>query len=324
VTAVPQTFLRGANRTHDSSVYLGGLGQAYRSLIARDREKLARISRQINEGSLASLLESQVIEYLAIRGNYGTVDAGAELVRTTDPSMLTLDIIPGVLEGYMDWKAFRPRANNPFEHLVDQACFVASDSLRLSTDASRVFSLDGSSTSAEFNVRLGRALLAYAEDAQNASWTGIARSIIISALSIEDSGSGLDSARLYRSLMPVNTYPRAAIVSWGTNNIWAWTAARIASVSHNEDLLDIAVSFPAGETHYMILRGIQPFVRMQLYNINFRSDPQFEIYDSSGWVYIPQEQCLIIKMRHRSTVEHIRIFYTLDDSYEDNGGDNEG
>ncbi|MCL2070272.1 MAG: hypothetical protein FWH19_04725 [Treponema sp.] len=322
VAAVPQTFLRGAYRTHDSSVYIGGLDQAYRSLIARDREKLARISRQINERSLDFLLESRVIEYLAIRGNYSIIDAGAELVRTTDPSMLSLDIVPGILEGFMDWKTFRPLVNNPFEHLVDQACFVASDSLRLSPDASRIFSLDGSSDTAEFNVRLGRALLDYAEDAQNASWTGIARSLIISALSIEDTRSGLNSASLYRILRPVNTYPRAVTIARGTNNnIWAWTAAQIVNVSQNADMLDITVSFPAGETHYMIVRGIQPFPRMQLYNIDFPSDPQFEIYDSSGWVYIPQEQCLIVKMRHRSTVENIRILYT--ESEDEDEGDGE-
>jgi hypothetical protein len=59
----------------------------------------------------------------------------------------------------------------------------------------------------------------------------------------------------------------------------------------------------------MIIRGIRSFVRLQLYDMNFRTDPQFERYDSSGWVYIPQEQTLLVKMRHRTTVENIRIIY---------------
>jgi hypothetical protein len=59
----------------------------------------------------------------------------------------------------------------------------------------------------------------------------------------------------------------------------------------------------------MMIRGVRPFVRLQLYGINYPSDPQFERYDSSGWVYSPQEQTLLLKMKHRSAVERIRIFY---------------
>jgi hypothetical protein len=81
------------------------------------------------------------------------------------------------------------------------------------------------------------------------------------------------------------------------------------SASLGDDILDIAVSFPAGETHYMIIRGVRPFVKIQLYNMDFRTDPQFERYDSSGWSYNAQEQTLLLKMKHRTTVEHIRIFY---------------
>jgi hypothetical protein len=43
--------------------------------------------------------------------------------------------------------------------------------------------------------------------------------------------------------------------------------------------------------------------------MDWRSDSQFEIYDSSGWVYYPQEQVLILKLRHRSTTENVRIIY---------------
>jgi hypothetical protein len=73
--------------------------------------------------------------------------------------------------------------------------------------------------------------------------------------------------------------------------------------------MDIAVTFPAGETHYMIVRGIRAFNKIQLYNMDYRTDPQFERYDSSGWSYNAQEQTLILKMKHRATVEHIRIVY---------------
>ena len=73
--------------------------------------------------------------------------------------------------------------------------------------------------------------------------------------------------------------------------------------------MNIDVTFLADETHFMIIRGIPSFSRMQLYNIDFRTDPQFERYDSSGWSYNSQEQTLVLKMRHRDQVERIRIIY---------------
>jgi hypothetical protein len=74
-------------------------------------------------------------------------------------------------------------------------------------------------------------------------------------------------------------------------------------------MLDIAAEFPVGETHYLLIRGVRPFAKLQLYGIDFRTDPRFERYDSSGWAYSPSEQALLVKMKHKSPAEHIRIFF---------------
>ena len=314
MAAVSPAFLRSDNRTYESSVYLGSLEQMYRSLITKDREKIARLSRQINEKSLEFLKEPRVFEYFAARGYNNFIDAGAELVHTIDPAILALDITPGILEGYTDWKNFRPNTENPFERIVDQACFVISESLRKVTVKGaepgkdvRIFSSTGDEEDTEFNLRLGKALLAYAEADGISSWAGIGRSLVISALSMAD--AGLASARLYRILSPLENCPKAVSIGTAQNSVWVWTAAQTVSASQQNDVMDITVRFPAGETHYMIIRGIRPFARLQLYNMDFRSDPQFERYDSSGWAYYSQEQVLVLKMKHRTTEELIRIIF---------------
>jgi hypothetical protein len=114
------------------------------------------------------------------------------------------------------------------------------------------------------------------------------------------------TARLYHILNPGEYYTRAVAIA---NNIWTWTAAQAISASLQNNVLDISVSFPIEETHYMIIRGIRPFSRIQLYDKDYRTDPQFERYDSSGWSYVSAEQSLLVKMRHRSVIEHIRIFF---------------
>jgi len=314
VAAFPLAFLNSSVRTYESSPYLGNLDQAYRMLSTSEREKQSRLARQISENSLEFLLEPKVFEYLAIRGNTNLFNSALELAQTIDPSALAMDIIPGIFEGYSAWKAFRPGTENPFESLIDQCCRLISDSLRKTTEGGWVFVYKEGGNNPEFNLRLGRAILVYAEAAQNSLWAGIGRSLILSAISTagendESPLSELTSARLYRILCPLDTYPRALGIGPQAGGIWAWTAAQAVSGSQQGDTLDISVTFPAGETHYMIIRGIRSFSRVQLYGMDYRTDTQFERYDSSGWSYSSQEQTLIVKMKHRSTDEVIRIVY---------------
>jgi hypothetical protein len=255
-----------------------------------------------------------VFEYFAIRDNTSLFNSALELVRTIDPSTLAMDITPGIFEGYSAWRSFRQGAENPFESLVEHSCRLISDSLRKTVDGGWVFVYNEGGDNPEFNLRLGKAILVYAEAVNNNLWAGIGRSLILSAISTaeeadESSSTELTSAKLYRILCPLDTYPRALRIDAQTGGIWAWTAAQAVSGSQQGDILDITVTFPVGETHYMIIRGIQSFSRIQLYGVDYRSDSQFERYDSSGWMYSAQEQTLIVKMRHRSSDETIRIIY---------------
>ncbi|MDR1898607.1 MAG: hypothetical protein LBQ55_01205 [Treponema sp.] len=326
VAAVSPAFLNGGQRTFGSSVYLGRMDTALASFTALEREKIGRLSRMINERNLDFLKEPRVFEFLAVRGYQNFIEDGAELVRSIDPATLSLDLSAGILEGLADYRQYRLHGDNPFDRLADQACYLISEYIRRDPRADRVFVFRGGAAEVEFNLRLGRALERWAGDGD---WAGIGRSLVLSVLSLTDASgtvpaelvineegeigengeSRISSARLYRTLSPGEYYPHAAGIGAGINGIWAWTAAASVSAVQDGMMLDIAVSFPVGETHYMLIRGIRPFTKIQLYNIDYRTDPQFERYDSSGWVYSAADQILILKMKHRAAVEHIRIFY---------------
>jgi hypothetical protein len=186
--------------------------------------------------------------------------------------------------------------------------------LRKTTEGGWVFVYNEGVDDPEFNLRLGKAILVYAEATQNNLWAGIGRSLILSAISTagendESPSAELTSARLYRILCPLDTYPRALEINTQSGGVWAWTTAQAVSASQQGDTLDINVTFPVGETHYMLITGIRTFSRVQLYGIDFRTDTQFERYDSSGWSYSTQEQILLVKMKHRNPEETIRIIF---------------
>jgi hypothetical protein len=326
LAAVSPAFLNGGRRTFGSSVYLGRMDAALASFIGMEREKIGRLSRMINDRNLDFLKEPRVFTFLAVRGYQNFIEDGAELVRSIDPATLNLDLAPGILEGLADYRQYRLHGDNPFDRLADQSCYLISEYIRRDPGQDRVFVFRGGAADVEFNLRLGRALELWAG---NDDWAAIGRSLILSVLSLTDAsgtvpseiladeagamtestGSRIDGARLYRILAPGEYYPHAAGIGAGVNGIWAWTAAASVTAEQDGMVLDIAVSFPVGETHYMMIRGIRPFTKIQLYNIDYRTDPQFERYDSSGWIYSAAEQILVLKMKHRAAVEHIRIFY---------------
>ena len=41
----------------------------------------------------------------------------------------------------------------------------------------------------------------------------------------------------------------------------------------------------------------------------FRTDPRFETYNSSGYVYKKSSETLLLKSRHKSQVEKVRLVY---------------
>jgi len=312
------------NASWEASTYVGRLEGALRLLAAAERERSTRLARLFNDKSLEILREPHIIEYLAIRGYNNFMDDAAGIVRTFDPADMTLEQAAGFLEGFLDWDRYRPGAYNPFDRFVDQALFVITGSLQKDrgSEYALAFAENGSGPSAdtELNLRTGSVLLQYDDETKIA----LGKTLILSVLSLADSSGAvprkvvlstsffvgdtelLPSSRIYRICFARENYARAQPLGAG---IWAWTAATSISGTAEEGRFDIAVNFPAGETHYMMIRGVRPFTLLQFNNVTADQDPQFERYDYSGWAYSASEQALLIKLRQRLLTEQISIIY---------------
>jgi hypothetical protein len=329
VAALSAGYGEGAWRSFMASVYLGRMDQGLRAGVTRERDTLDRLARLVAEGSADFLLEPHALEFLSLRGRSDLADSGAGIVRSLDSA--GLDLLPGILEGYADWLSRRPGADNPFAGPADRACLALSEHIRAGRGGEQVLVFDGETANVEFNCRLGAALTAYGEHTGQEVWAGLGRSLALSALALVDGtgaaplvlrlgadgeaeaepGATLSSARIYRLLGPGEYFARAVDLHNAADGVWAWTAASgvTAAFDRESTMLDISASFPRGETHYMFIRGIEPFAEIWLYNQRYRTDPRFEAYDSSGWTYSPSEQTLMVKMKHQLATEHIQIYY---------------
>jgi len=300
VSAVSRNFLNSPRQSYRSSVFIGGMSGAYRSFTALENEKLSHITGLARERSPDVFKEEHILDFLFSRNNAALASEVINIMQNTEAGMLIPDYCPGLFEAYSDFKRYRPSANNPFEYLAEQALLIVSENLSLDSDNDLLFASDSEGRNPEYSMRLGISLIGWAQ--ADSQWAAIGRSLVISALSSGGSGAG----KLYNSLIHADYNPGAKSLS---DSLWAWTASPSVTASYISGNLNIAFSFPVGSSHYVIIKGVSPFLKIQIHDMDWRTDSQFERYDSSGWIYYSQEQILILKMRHRTQLENIRIFY---------------
>jgi hypothetical protein len=340
VSRVPRSFLEGSRRTYVSSAFLGGMTQALRSFTSAERERSARLAALRRGDAVSFLVESR-----ALAGDYRRTELFAGALEALPALGLSSGEAPpefpgeglfparpelatAALEFRADWQedasARRDPSENPFDRLALAALDFVALHLRIDGNGQWVLLFTGDQADTELNFRLGQALDRYGSGAGREDWAALGRSLMLSVLNLTDAAGTLprtlgplgapaeeprlSAARFYSRLAPEN-YPRLESLPGPGSAILVWAATQTAA-AWDGNVLDIAVRFPAGDTHYLIIRGLRPFTQIQIYGVDYRSDAQFERYDSAGWVYDRAEQALLVKMRHRSPEEHIRVLYT--------------
>jgi len=283
------------------------MGTAYRSFTAAERDKINLITQLAAEKSPAVLKENHLIDYLYTRSSVALAGSVLEIIHNLTPEQITLDYCLGLLEAYEDIKKWRPSTNNQVEPLIEQILLLISGSLNRDTEKKLVYAYNSGGLDLEYSLKLGKALIFWADDVKNKDWSAIGRSLVLSALASGGAGIG----NLYCTLNPGNYYPRAALLS--DNGLWMWTVSPNVRASYVDGNLIITTAFQENMSHFLMIRGVRPFVKLQIYDMDWRSDSQFEIYDSSGWVYYPQDQILILKIKHHAASENIRIIYRVEE-----------
>ncbi|MDR1840061.1 MAG: hypothetical protein LBQ93_10820 [Treponema sp.] len=307
VAAIPSDFINSTRHTFRSSGFIGGMSNAYRSFTSSEDEKLNLITMLTRQRSLDVLKEEHVLDYLFSRGNAAVANDIIDIIRNASPEMLAADYCPGLLEAYSDIRLWRPSAENLIEHLTDQILSLVSDNLNRDTERDLVFVSNSEGINYYFSLRIGKAIVAWTETNQNAQWRAIGQSLVLSALTEAGAGTG----KLYNALKFGDHHPRAALLT--DTGHWAWTVSSSIRASYVSGNLNITLSFPTAMTHHILIRGVRPFIKLQIHGMDWRTDSQFERYDSSGWIYYPEEQILILKLRHRTTVETVTVFYRAEE-----------
>jgi len=335
---IPETWRNGANRTWQTNVFFNHLEKTYPGLMARERENLTSLSRKLTDGDVACFEFPSLVPYLIDQKSEILLKDLLALAPKIDMASVSARQAAGILEAMMDLPAFAPAYENTLlalaescERRLSAALVRIGDNLYLSDDGKTINTLAALQV-APILIRYGAA------EGRNPSWRAAGRNLVTSLVAFagdkavlpaafaivseaDSDGKGgivakpermLDAVAIYPLVVTGNTwYPHEqSLAREAGAGIWAWTCAQSIKVaSAGSGVQRISVTFPQGEVHYMVLRGIKPFSRIQIYGMDFHTDPRFETYNSSGYRYVAETETLYLKMRHKSEVEDVVLYY---------------
>ena len=309
---IPQDYKKSDSRTYLSAPFLDSLATMYPTLESAISDSNKAIRAAAASGQLDIFTTSNLAALLCL---YPEKSEAVQLLRNAASSNIeqcSLAQISGIMRTYVELKNLSNEFANILEPIMEDciqkitnACSFENDVLTISENDTFLSVVQAAET--------GIALLRYGIAAGNATYTRAGRVIVNSYLGESSSFDLRTLTTIYPLLAYDNTfYPHLQIIhSTGKDAMWAWTCANDIQYSKDsEGALTISIDFPLEYTHYVIIKGIPAFEQIFIYDMAFRTDPRFETYNSSGYVYKSDSQTLLLKSRHKSQIEDIKMSYT--------------
>ena len=311
LNSVPEVFVKGNRRTYQSAPFFGSMADLLPTLTMQVDNLNNMILRAVQERSLDIWTVDNLAAYMYTQGNRGNIALLAAIPASMTELNLTVGQAAGILRSWAYFAAQDSSLAKPLEPVLElcaqrivKACSLDGEKVLLIENDAPISVLSAATA--------GDALAVYGK-ASGQSAIENCGYLIVNSYAGDTAALDLRAtAELYPVLVHGNNfYPHYVLLkTMEGENVWAWTIASNIQYYRDENLtISLNIDFPVGLSHYMFVRGITPFLRIQIYNMDFRTDPRFEIYNSSGYIYRSAAQTLLLKSRHREQNEVIRLYY---------------
>ncbi|MCQ2240945.1 hypothetical protein [Treponema sp.] len=314
IDSVPDSFKKGNKRSYISSPFFNNLAVMYRSLSIQDEK-------------YKSLVESKTLDVFNVDGIADYILREKKTQKIKDllavPSQgefsATAYQAGGIISIYLKLYKKDKTIAAYLEPVLDSCIEKIRASCRLDNGALSFQEEDESVLSVEQAVLVGNALAQYGQHKNEDSYIKAGNLAVYTALNQQEPDIRILS-EIYPMMAPDNHFlPHTEILGYyGNTCVWVWTCAKSVIYTHKPaDTANIFIDFPLNLTHYMMFNGVPNFGgRIEIQGQMFRTDPRFETYNSSGYVYLQNSRSLLIKSRHKSKMELIRLFYDGPRTYE--------
>lgn len=322
VSRVPPQIRHATYRTYLSAPYFGSLTTTYRFLDARLAECRNTLAALSSSGNALSAIEAlgmeRMTDYILLNASSAPVIstlkmiAGANYFAAEDAASVLL----AYNEIYTRKSEIAPQEIDTLLETAVPKCLDAIEkSIKIDNDTITIANGTGEKVlDAMAAIKVGAALIKMGSiegGAQQDNSTAILSTgmAIVNEYAKDIEGFSLgELSKLAVLLVSPPQYPHTQILS-ETGKIYAFTCAKSIEYSTSEsgNVMDIVAN--KFDTHYMIISGIKPFASIYIYSLPYHADKRFETYNTSGFVYLPAANTLLLKSRHKTQNETIRLTY---------------
>ena len=311
--SVPQAFKKSSSRTFLSGPYFDTLVKVNETL-QRTLQGISDFIKTCNEtGSIEVFGTPFVADYMCMHPGADSVQTLLKNAASMDFAESSVQTAACVLNVYNELyekdatlaQILKPATQKCIEK-IQSSCAIDNENITVSER--------GTFLSVIQAAMVGDSLYRYGQTVGNDSYISAGRLIISSYLKESASFDLKTLSDLYPIVVHKNNfYPHFEILAFdNARAVWAFTCAEnISYKNDNAGTVTLTIDFPLSYTHYLIIDGIERFQSIYIYDLAFRTDYRFETYNSSGYVYQRDTQTLLLKSRHKSQLETIRLVYNV-------------
>ena len=310
VENVPDSIKKSKQRTYLSAPYLNTLEDMNSNLEKAMKDYERRISDSADRGNFDLFTVHKISDFIYLQQNQTAVTKLLSNAANADPQTLSIAQISGILQVYTDLSALAPSYAAMLEPVLEGGIERITEACKFENN---ILTISENDTFLSVNqaVETGISLLRYGKLTENETLEKAGYAIVNSYLAENSSFDLRTLSNLYPVIAWDNVfYPHfEKILDSDGKKIWAWTCAKSIKLEHNSEEYNFTIDFPEGDTHYVIIKGIPQFNSIYIYDMAFRTDPRFETYNSSGYVYKKNTETLLLKSRHKTEFEKVRLVF---------------
>ncbi|MBQ3670133.1 MAG: hypothetical protein II921_01470 [Treponema sp.] len=318
VSQVPDSFKKGNRMTYLTTPFFGSLEAMNTSLQAHNQNMREMVLNALESGSPNIFANEDFAEYVYFAGSTENIkkllslpskiaaEKGAE-EKTEEEALFTVAQSFGILHTYLRLKELKSDLADLLENVlsscvssIQSKCVLGENGLSIvenDVPASPLLALETGATLLEYGS------FTHSQELKTAGFA-LTNTALSQNLDI------ITMATAYPIVAKNPYYPHYAVLyRQNGKNIWAWTASDRIVYEEKGGVGIIRAKFPVGETQHLIIAGIQPFGKIEIYNMPYHSDVRFERYNTSGFNYRDKERALFIKSRHKAEYEQISLYY---------------
>ncbi len=313
-----------------NSTYIGDLESFREKHSAEELERIRAVESLIRNKDTGVFSVEDLIVLLLNQNKLAYIDdLVSQLVVTVDIGKQSLDVSLGILDTYFDVKRWYSE-NEPyfarFKEIINTRILPA---IRLLGNSVFLESDEANISDIYLSLRAGALLVAAGKEESNEELASLGRSLIVSSLSLADDWGFLprrlrldEEVAFIREeyIAPEQIYelldewpylakerPLYPVLDPGS---WIWTAADLIEVRAADNRYHLIFAFPPGETHYLMIRGIEPFSSLELRGVKRGPSPDYAGMPG-GWYYDEETRTLYSKLQHHNNNEEVVLDYTF-------------